>query len=131
MTAPLDEETSTLLRAFEDGTLDAFPHAAHVRVAWAYARALPLMDAIAKTKAGIMRLATAKGAPEKYHETITWAFVVLVHEKVAADPELAWGDFARAHPELFDAGALRRYYSPETLASPLARRAFVLPDARR
>ena len=36
--------------------------------------------------------------------------------------------FARANPELFAKDLLRRWYRPEQLATPLARRTFVLPD---
>ncbi len=135
MTA-LDADTARLVSGFEDGTLADLPHADHVRLAWAYARTLPLLDAIARMRAGLVRFTAARGAAEKYHETITWAFTVLVHERVARARSVSegggdWAAFVRENADLFDASALRRYYSPETLASPLARRAFVLPDARR
>jgi hypothetical protein len=126
----LDPETARLLASFEAGTLAALPHADHVRIGWAYARTSPLLDAIAKMRTGLVRFATAHGAAEKYHETITWAFTVLIHERIARAPELGWEAFVAENPDLFDAGALRRYYSKETLGSPLARKVFVLPDSR-
>lgn len=117
-----------LLCRFENATLDgaAFDHAAHVRVAWLILRADPLPRALVRFSTGLQRLATALGAPGKYHETITWAFMLLIHERLAEHD--TWEAFAAAHPELFDRGILRRYYRDETLASPRARRAFVLPD---
>ena len=127
---PLDPETTRLVAGFEAGTLAALPHADHVRIGWAYARTLPLLDAIGKMKGGLVRFATAHGAAEKYHETITWAFVVLIHERIARAPDREWDAFAKGNLDLFDAGALGRSYSKETLASPLARKVFVLPDSR-
>ena len=80
-----------------------------MRLAWAYARTLPLLEAIAKMRDGLVRFATAHGAAEKYHETITWAFVVLIHERIARAPDPAretWEAFARANPDLFATGAV-------------------------
>jgi hypothetical protein len=131
----LDDETVRLVRGFEDGTLADFPHEAHVRVAWAYSRTLPPLEAVARMSEGLRRFATARGVPGKYHETITWAFVFVIHERVAHAPATSdgdgngdeWAAFARANGDLFERTLLRRYYDAETLDSPLARRVFVLP----
>jgi hypothetical protein len=45
-----------------------------------------------------------------------------------ASPTDDFAAFARANPELFAKDLLRRWYRPEQLATPLARRTFVLPD---
>jgi hypothetical protein len=129
---PLDDETARLVRGFEDGSLTDFPHEAHVRVGWAYARTLPLLDAIARMSEGLRRFAASRGVPGKYHATITWAFVFLIHERVARgddDADGGWAAFARANGDLFERALLLRYYAEETLDSALARRVFVLPDA--
>jgi hypothetical protein len=49
-------------------------------------------------------------------------------DSAAAD----WVSFRAANSDLFDRkpSILERYYSPQTLRSDLARRIFVLPDAR-
>ena len=132
MTAQGDE-TARLVRGFEDGTLADFPHDAHVRVGWAYARTLPLLDAVARMSDGLRRFAAGHGVPGKYHETITWAFMFLIHERVAraridGHVDDAWDAFARANADLFERKLLGRYYSPEALGSAVARRTFVLPD---
>jgi hypothetical protein len=130
-TVDLDAETQRLLRGFEDATLQAFPHADHVRVAWAYARTLPLADATARMKDGLRRFAAAHGKKTKYHETITWAFMALIHERTRqGQGSASWETFAGTNADVFDRGILHRYYRPETLASPLARAVFVLPDKR-
>jgi hypothetical protein len=120
-----------LLARFEDATLPGatFDHAAHVRAAWLILREDPLPRALTRFSAGLRRLAAALGAAGKYHETVTWAFMVLIHERLERHGRgLGWEEFAAACPELLDRGVLRRYYRDETLASPLARRVFVLPD---
>ena len=47
-----------------------------------------------------------------------------------ADRALGWEEFAASNPDLMTwrPSVLERYYTPETLGSDLARRAFVLPD---
>jgi hypothetical protein len=70
--------------------------------------------------------------PDRYHETITLAFVLLMADRVArAAPDQSWDEFAEANPDLFDwqRGSIRPYYRAETLASDLARRHFLFPDA--
>jgi len=67
-----------------------------------------------------MPIIGSRGAPGLYHQTITWAHLLLIHERMqrAGAPE-TWVSFR---------AILERYYSPETLGSDLARRIFVLPD---
>lgn len=131
-TAPL---TDALVRAFEDRTVDpkAFGHRQHLYVAWCYLRALPLEDAIARYIEHLRRLAASHGAPEKYHATITWAYLVALHDAMAEQPGLNFDRLLRARPELLDHenGVLAAHYDPEELASARARQRFVLPRRRR
>jgi hypothetical protein len=121
-----------LVDAFEATTLPAedFPHAAHVRVGWYYLCHLPMLDAMARFKAALQRFATAKGKPDRYHETITMAYLVLIAERLTTDRGLSWDEFAARNPDLltWNPSILARYYTDETLASADARLAFVLPD---
>jgi hypothetical protein len=126
-----------LRSAFEAGTLrgEQFHHADHVRMAWLYLRELPLAEALDRFPAGIRRLAQALDKPGLYHETITWAYVLLIHERMARGGVRegageSWEDFAARHPDLltWKPSALDAYYSAETLSSELARRVFLLPD---
>jgi hypothetical protein len=115
--------------AFERGDVARFHHADHVRVAYAYVRTLPLLDAIARFSAALRRFAAAQGKPQLYHETITWAFLLLIHERVARGNEATWEEFAARNPDLlrWKPSVLDAYYTPEVLSSELARRTFVLP----
>ena len=115
-----------LIAGFEDATLEEFPHAAHVRVAWWYVTHEPLLVAIGRMRAGLRRFAAAKGKPERYHETITIAFVLLVADRWR-DGE-AWDGFAARNPDLLQwpCPALERLYGKE-LDAPRARDVFVPP----
>ena len=124
-------DDAAFLQSFEACTLDSFHHADHVRVAWLYLRAHPLLVAIEKFTAGLKRFAASKGKSEIYHETITWAYLLLIHERIARDGATrSWDEFADANVDLltWSPSMLDRYYQRETLNSDLARRVFVLPD---
>ena len=69
---------------------------------------------------------------EKYHETVTFAFVVLVNERLErTGRDTDWPTFCARNPDLFayPSPLLDRLYRQETLGSAFARRVFVLPDA--
>ena len=126
----LDEDT--LLRSFEAGEAPdgGFHHAQHVRVAWYYLKRHTFPEALARFSAGLRHFAERQNKPDLYHETITVAYVLLINERIAEDPEVEWLEFARLNPDLFSwrPSVLDRYYRPETLASPRAKRTFVMPD---
>jgi hypothetical protein len=121
-----------LLARFLDTTLpaDQFHHEQHVHVAWLFVRNHGMPAALGEFTAAIKRFAEAKGAHGLYHETITWAFLLLINERQARTNAESWEQFATAHPDLliWKPSILSRYYSRESLASELARRVFVLPD---
>ena len=82
-----------------------------------------------------MNFASANGKPDRYHETITWAFLLLIRERVArwcqqSGRQPGWDEFARDNSDLlaWKGNILRQYYRDETLASELAKRTFVFPD---
>jgi hypothetical protein len=120
---------AALLAGFQDGSLEPFHHADHVRVAWLYLRREPLLRAVERFSADLRRFAAAKGKPGLYHETVTWSFLFLVHERLGPESE-AFPGFAVRNADLLSwkPSALDRYYRPETLASERARSQFVMPD---
>ena len=128
------DDDAALLRAFETCTLpsDAFRHRDHIRLAWLHLRAWPFAEAAARFSANLRLFAASVGRPGLYHETITWAYLTLVHERMQASPASDFDEFACANGALLDhrAGALMALYDRETLDSPLARRVFVLPRRR-
>jgi hypothetical protein len=121
-----DEE---LLEQFESALLpgDRFHHAEHVRVAFLYLRRYPLLEALHKFSDSLRRFAVANGKPDRYHETITWAYMFVVHERMQQE---TWEMFSRSNADLLDwrNSILKKYYREETLASEKAKRQFVMPD---
>jgi hypothetical protein len=107
-----------------------FHHREHVRVAWVYLLRHPVPGALARFRAGLRRFAEAHGKPERYHETITTAYVLLIAERMQ-ERVGNWETFTEANPDLlaWSPSILDRYYRPETLKSPRARREYVAPDA--
>jgi len=108
-----------------------FRHADHIRLAWLYLRDLAFTDAAVRFTTTLRKFAAANGVPEKYHETITWAYLVLINERMRRDePPASWEAFRASNPDLFEwkPSILQRYYTPATLGSEAARRVFVLPD---
>lgn len=121
-----------LIDRFERGEtpLESFHHADHVRLAFEYLARYPVLDALEKFSTALKRFAAAKGKSGLYHETITWAFLFLIRERMArAGHEPSWEEFADHNPDLlvFRGGILDRLYTKETLESPFARSTFVLP----
>lgn len=112
----------------------SFHHADHIRVAFAYLSRYPVLEALQKFSAALRRFAAVQGKPGLYHETITWACVFLIRERMLrAESPLKWEEFAAANPDLLSweretGGILASYYLPETLHSEVARRAFLMPD---
>jgi hypothetical protein len=122
-----------LIEQFENGTLpnECFHHREHVRAAFLYLNQYPVLEALLAFSSALRKFAQTHGNPQLYHETITWAYVFLIKERMArSGKRQGWDDFARDNPDLlaWKDGILSRYYLPETLASDLARGVFVLPD---
>ena len=125
-----DEE---FLAALEGGALPAgaFDHAAHVRAAYLYLKGRGFIDGMAAFRANLLRFAERHGATAKYHETITMAFLAVIHERLHGERSaVGWPQFAACNPDLFARDFLDRYYRPETLALPRAREVFLLEQRR-
>jgi hypothetical protein len=121
-----------LIEAFEACTLAParFPHREHVRLAWAYLRRETLAVAIAKFCGGLKAFAASIGKTGLYHETVSWAFMLIIQDRMARARVDTWDEFAAANDDLLRNGRqlLERYYLPVTLDSPLARATFIWPD---
>jgi hypothetical protein len=121
-----------IIRDFESDALppDSFHHADHVRVAFAYLRRYPVLEALRKFTSALQRFATARGKPQLYNETITYAYFFLIHERMALHGAGDWQEFSAANPDLLASknAILSHYYRDNTLSTDLARAVFVLPD---
>ena len=122
-----------LIAGFEDCSLAAevFDHRAHVRMAYLYLCRYPILEAICRFSSALARFASANGKPDRYHETVTWAFLFLIRERLArAGGDQSWEEFAEKNPDLmsWQKSILKNYYRDDTLGSDLAKRIFLLPD---
>jgi hypothetical protein len=121
------------IAGFENCSLDAgcFHHSDHVRMAFLYLCRYPAIEALRRFSTSLARFAAAKGKADRYHETVTWAFFLLIRERMArAGWPQSWIEFAACNADLLDwqNNVLKKYYRPETLASALARSGFIFPD---
>jgi hypothetical protein len=123
-----------IIHQFETGKVppESFHHADHVRLAFAYLRQYAPLTALDKFSRALRQFATNLGKADRYNETITYAYLFLIREKMAQSAEMEWEEFARQNPDLlvWKDGILNRYYQQETLKSDFARRIFVFPDKR-
>jgi hypothetical protein len=120
------------LEAFERGSFpgDAFPHRAHLRMAWLYVTTLGPDRAIPKAADGIRNLARNSGLTTLYHDTITRAWVYVVAAAVGHSSSTTFDGFIEEHPRLLDKQLLLEHYTKDSLAGPEARAAWVAPDRR-
>lgn len=122
-----------LLSGFEDCTLanEAFHHEDHVRVAFLYLSHLSPLQALERFSSALRRFAQAHGKTTLYHETVTWAYILLIRERMArAGVPQTWPEFQAGNADLLDRkrDVLKMYYRPETLKSELAKQTFLFPD---
>lgn len=118
------------IRGFEDCTLAPFHHADHVRMAFLYLSRFPALEALDRFSSSLIRFAAAHGKPQLYNETITWASILLIRERIARTNAQNWSEFASANEDLliWKDNVLKKYYRDETLNSTLAKTTFVFPD---
>ena len=122
-----------LIQQFEEGATPAatFHHADHVRLAFEYSCRYSALEALQRFSAALQRFAAAQSKAQLYHETITWAYLLLIRERIArAGGAQCWEEFIEGNADLlvWKGGVLTMLYRQETLDSDLARQIFVLPD---
>src|SRR5262245_43351744 len=95
-------EERELLHEFESCTLpsDRFHHAENVRVGWLYLHMFPFCDAVRRFREALQSFALAHGKATLFHETITFAYVALVNERIERQQSPTWNDFMVRNPDL-------------------------------
>jgi hypothetical protein len=126
-------DETQLYEEFEDGTLDAklFSHAIHIKTAWLYLKKFDLPTAISAFSKALKNFAKVNKADKLYHETITFAFLILINQRmVSAENQQSWEEFSETNADLFDwkNSVLKKYYRDETIKSAFAKKHFVFPD---
>jgi hypothetical protein len=112
------------------GNRGGFGHREHLELAWSYLDLYSPEKAADVMAGAIRQVALAHGAADKYHETITraWVHLVAVHRH-------RWGartfdTFLERNAALLDTRLLGHLYSPEVLSSEGARQRWTAPDLR-
>lgn len=108
-----------------------FGHREHLELAWTcLARYGDADTAHRAVAAAVQHLARRHGMPDRYHETLTraWVQVVAIHR--ALEPAESFDAFIAAHPRLLERDLLSRHYSPTVLWSEMARARWAEPDLR-
>lgn len=116
------------LMAEVTGSTGAFGHREHIHLTWLTVQRVGMPAAIALVSDGIQRTARYAGAPQKYHATMSRAWVELVSHHAAEHDRPDFADFAERNPALLDKRLLARFYRSTTLASSQARIGWVEPD---
>lgn len=131
-------EAEAFVHALEDGTLPAsdFDHRAHLRYAWILLQQIPLGEALPRIGATLERFARLHGAPEKYHVTVTWTYVLIVHELMQGhqgDAPVGFDELLEGNPLLREPVPrfMARFYASATWQSDRAASSYVLPDRVR
>jgi hypothetical protein len=107
----------------------AFRHREHIHLAYLAVQRYGPDQAAGAVAGWIRHLAAYQRAPQKFHATVTRAWVEIVAHHMAAAPPIAdFADFAARHPALLDKRLLTRHYSSRALASPAAKAGWVEPD---
>lgn len=107
----MDYTDSEFIAAVENCTIEAFHHKDHIRLALLYAEMYGPEDATSRMVDSIRRLSVYAGKPEKYHHTMTVAWMRLV-------------------ARLLDKEALAEFYSAGVLNSVEAKEHWVEPDLK-
>jgi hypothetical protein len=121
-----------LMSAFKLGLLDpkTFRHEHHVKLAFYLLKELPFLEACVAMRDGLKKITVKAGKPERYHETMTIAFMAVVLDRLQQDGHLDWAGFCGGNRDLSDRSLLSRYYAESTLDSAKARAQFVLEERR-
>jgi hypothetical protein len=110
--------------------VEGFNHEAHIYVAWQYLQTHELLESIDRFRSTLISLTRKLGIPGKYHETITWFYMIAVAEGAQGAARSDWALFKRENPAMFRGSPtlICDYYSEDRLMSDKARSTFLLPN---
>lgn len=121
---------SELTRQFEAYSVDpgAFGHREHVQVAYEMLQKYDFLEATARYVKAITTIAARAGTPEKFHMTITLAFLSLIAERIHSTRQSNFEEFLEQNKDLLSKSLLSNWYPDAQLKSDLARTHFLLPQ---
>lgn len=117
------------MQSLADCTLPNLDHRSHIRAAWITLQQKPLAEAIVDLSGQFQNYAESKGHPDYFHATVTWGFMIAIHERMyAGKAGQSWEEFLKLNPDL-DVGIsfLHQWYPPVELQSDRARKCPIMP----
>ena len=122
--------TKSYLKPLEDllGRDRAFGHRQHVELAWRYLHLTDRMTAETWMREAIKHVALKHGAPDKYHETRTIAWIRLIGTHVGRNDAPDFDEFIAENSDLLNVRLLDHFYSGKVLQDASARTHWVEPD---
>jgi len=108
-----------------------FNHRAHIRLAYAYLAESNTDTAVQRMRDALIGLLKHAGIDpsQKYHETMTEAWVLAVHHFMSkTESSKSADDFIEQNAVLLDSKIMMTHYSAEVLFSAEARQSFVEPN---
>ncbi len=106
-----------------------FNHLAHLRLAYVYLSQGDLRYAEQKMRNALLAFLKANNIPrEKFHETLTRAWVMAVAHFMGRKSSASFSEFVTHSQPLLDSKVMLTHYSAAALFSERARAAFVEPD---
>lgn len=129
----ISSDDEVLIAQFEDCSLplECFHHSVHVQIVFLYLCRFPVLEVLARFPTALTRYAEAHGKSGLYNETITWAYIFLIRERmIRPNRPQTWADFQAENQDLLGwrPSILKKYYRTETLSSDLAKGTFLFPD---
>ncbi len=121
-----DDAHAELARILSRG--NGFGHSEHLELAWTLLGRLPAPVALVTIQRLLRNLAATHGMPERFHATLTEAWVRVVARHRQLDPGRSFEDFLTLHPMLRDPSLISRHYAAGSLARSESRRSWVEPD---
>lgn len=107
-----------------------FGHSEHLELAWSFLTAYTFDAARSRMSSAIRHVATVHGAGDRYHETVTRAWVHLVAVHMSGGTPASFDEFIAENRGLLDRRLLDRHYSAEVLWSDAARKRWIEPNLR-
>jgi hypothetical protein len=105
-------------------------HGDHLRLAWCYMGRYDAREAEERAARTIRAYSASLGLEQKYHETVTRAWMRLVSVARTITPDAtSFEDLLQDHPWLLHPDHLRRFYSVGRLDA--GRAAWIAPDLQR
>jgi len=123
------------IRQFEHLELDPtlLTHKGHLKLCWYYLKQYPFQRACHMISQGLLRYASSLDAEDKYHLTLTMAFIYIINERIRSRPSACFNEFLDNNPDILkDAkSTIFLYYSKKRLHSPEARIHFLQADKKQ